>query len=652
MGGFYGSVQVRGADRNAIKSVVKKLASKMDLRFLVGPDLGGWVGLYPAGHGQDTRIGREMARKLTGELFHFLVHDDDFFVYEYYRDGKLVDRYNSRPDYFQQVSASDFRNQRGRPELFDHLAPTDGILALKAMLADPDAEPFAFASTMLERFAQVIGIRNVITSYEYLQDGELDGLEGWDQFEHVPDLSSEMEQKQQLDKARRLLKESLMREGLLLSELGGQKGRDKPTPQWCPAPDRSGFLVGWSEHAAPQEKLIPLDRCGPPWPAGPASTPYAIDPHPVGLTLSPTGRYLAVAHSAREWTATLWDLNENRRLVQVPHGHAVCAVGFSPDEKSLISVGSYGEQEGRVVIAPVDGSEPRIIPIQQAKLAVMHPSGTKLVIADHRSRLTVVDVATRTLERTCWVGCRKSMGSIERNLMAITRQEAAKVDYDEIEKKMRKQQEQMLARLDTAQLSPGIGSIDEFKEQMLQQMTLQIRRIREENAQIGTPEWEAARVSGLVIIFRMMFDPSGEWLCLGTSGGAWVYPWSDVVRANEDLPRPALAIDAGPRTMETDRGPTEKGDYVYALNYDHDRERFLFGGLEGRVRYVEPSSGRSGALLEPPGRSPINQLGLSLDGSVLGLTIQPDFYSNAIHKVGPVIQFWNYPALSETAVRP
>ena len=28
MGGFYGSVQIRGADRNTIKSVVEKLASK------------------------------------------------------------------------------------------------------------------------------------------------------------------------------------------------------------------------------------------------------------------------------------------------------------------------------------------------------------------------------------------------------------------------------------------------------------------------------------------------------------------------------------------------------------------------------------------------------------------------------------------------
>ena len=151
-----------------------------------------------------------------------------------------------------------------------------------------------------------------------------------------------------------------------------------------------------------------------------------------------------------------------------------------------------------------------------------------------------------------------------------------------------------------------------------------------------------------MIVFRMMFDPDGEWLCLGTSSGAWVYPWSDVATATESLPRPALTVDAGSRFVDTDHGPMEQGDYVYAIDHDPERGRFLFGGLEGRVRYVEPRSGRSGVLLEPPGRSRINDLGLSLDRSALALTIFPDSLSNALYKAGPVAQFWNYPALSKT----
>lgn len=647
MGGFYGSVQIRGADRNAIKSVIEKLASKMNLRFLIGPDLAGWVGVYPANHGQDTRTSRELARRLSGELFHLLVHDDDFFVYEYYRDGKLVDRYNSDPDYFAPVSVSEARELRGRPETFAHLDRSGDPLALKSMLADPEAESFAFASTLLERFAQALGIRNAVTSYEYLQNGELEGLEKWEEFVHIPDLTSAKEQKRQLDESRRLLKQNMIREGLLFAELGGKKGRHGPSPCWCPAPDRSGFLLGWSDHAAPPGQTMTLERYGPPWPAGPAPTALVIDSPVSDMALSPSGRYLAVGHSGGEWKATLWDLAENRRLLPVPQVGAAISVGFSPDEKSMISISSQGE-DGRAVIAPVDGSEPRVIAVRHAKLAALHPNGAMLVVADNHHRLTLIDAATGKPKRSFWVGGRKVVGPIEQGMMDQIWQEAASVDYDELERTMRKQWEQMLGSLKPKTLPPGIASLEAFTEQMEQQLNAQIRTMREQRARIGTPEWEEDRARGSVIVFRMMFDPDGEWLCLGTSGGVWVYPWSDVVSASDDLPRPALTVDAGSRIVETDHGPLEQGDYVYAIDHDPERGRFLFGGLEGRVRFVEPRSGRSGVLLEPPGRWPINHLGLSLDRSAIGVTIQPDYHSNALYKAGPVVQFWNYSALSKT----
>ena len=187
MGGFYGSVQIRGEGREAIKGVVEKLARKEGQRFLVGPELGEWVGVYP----RDTaKIPRSAAisPRLPGELFYLLVHDDDVFIYEYYCNGKVVDRYNSCPDFFQEISASQRRKLSGRPETFAHLIPSEEIFALKAILANREAEPVVFASSLLERFAQALGIRNAITSYEYLQNGETDGVEGWDQFVHIPDL--------------------------------------------------------------------------------------------------------------------------------------------------------------------------------------------------------------------------------------------------------------------------------------------------------------------------------------------------------------------------------------------------------------------------------------------------------------------------------
>jgi hypothetical protein len=221
----------------------------------------------------------------------------------------------------------------------------------------------------------------------------------------------------------------------------------------------------------------------------------------------------------------------------------------------------------------------------------------------------------------------------------------AKVDYDGLERKLRKQQEQMLNLINPKQLPPEIGSIGKFKEQLEQQMTLQIRRMREESAKIGTPECEADRESGSAIVFRMIFDQSGEWLCLGTSKGAWVYPWSEVVQSGEDLPRPSLAVDAGSRIVETDRGSMMEVDYVYGVDYDPERHWLLFGGLEGPVRYLDLRTGRSGVLFEPPVQCPMTHLGPSIDRSALGLTSQPEWHSNSIHKAGPVVQFWDYPAL-------
>ena len=46
-----------------------------------------------------------------------------------------------------------------------------------------------------EQFAGLLNLPNAMTAYEYLQDGERDGIEKWKQFIHVPDLAPEREAK-------------------------------------------------------------------------------------------------------------------------------------------------------------------------------------------------------------------------------------------------------------------------------------------------------------------------------------------------------------------------------------------------------------------------------------------------------------------------
>ncbi len=69
MGGFYGSVQIRGIDRVELNDVLEKLSRKLKTRFLLGPLLGDWVGVYPEGSGQETGIGTQIARNSSASCF-------------------------------------------------------------------------------------------------------------------------------------------------------------------------------------------------------------------------------------------------------------------------------------------------------------------------------------------------------------------------------------------------------------------------------------------------------------------------------------------------------------------------------------------------------------------------------------------------------
>jgi hypothetical protein len=289
MGGFYGSVQIRGIAGVELKDVLEKLARKLKIRFLLGPALGEWVGIYPEGGGQDTRVGVQIARKLKCEMIQILVHDDDFLAYEYYRDGKLVDEYNARPDYFAPVSARKRKKLEGRPELFAHLFTDEQpVASLKKTLAEADAEPFAYV--VLETFAEALGIRNALTSYEYLRKGETDEVDGWDQFIHVPGLASEEAKEREAEAAVRAKKTAAMKDGLLLKEIGGLRGMESPSPWCCRAPEQSSFLVAWSGHVTAEEKACELERYRPPWEESPSPFSMSIDGHIYNMCLSPNGR--------------------------------------------------------------------------------------------------------------------------------------------------------------------------------------------------------------------------------------------------------------------------------------------------------------------------------------------------------------------------
>ena len=190
-----------------------------------------------------------------------LVHDDDIFAYEYYRDGQCADQYNSVPDYFGEVSEAERQHLSGDPETMSHLAsdPDRFAAVVKRMAAQAEARD-VFASDLLGKLAEALDIRNAVTSYEYMKENEeTEGIEGWDHFVHVPDLSAEKAREKTVKAAIRKEKKWLTAQGKLLAERGGLEGWASPSPWWCPAPNGHGFLVGWSSHADANEQRVPLE---------------------------------------------------------------------------------------------------------------------------------------------------------------------------------------------------------------------------------------------------------------------------------------------------------------------------------------------------------------------------------------------------------
>jgi len=65
MGGFYGSVQVRTEQRHKVLQAADAAAKRFGIRLLVGPNLEGWVGVYPENAGQDQAVGEFIAKEVA-----------------------------------------------------------------------------------------------------------------------------------------------------------------------------------------------------------------------------------------------------------------------------------------------------------------------------------------------------------------------------------------------------------------------------------------------------------------------------------------------------------------------------------------------------------------------------------------------------------
>ncbi|HUA66786.1 MAG TPA: tetratricopeptide repeat protein [Alphaproteobacteria bacterium] len=177
MGAFFDSIHARTEDIAAVQRALEQVSAQCDAKFLMGPASNGWISILPSGPGPGESLSLEIAKSLGCDVFHLGVHDDDIFYYFFYRNGKLIDQYNSCPEYFNDGTDEDIEECQGRPELFQDLLPgASSLTELKELLA---AERLGFESERMSEFADLFRISNALTRYDYVPGGE------WEEFVHI-----------------------------------------------------------------------------------------------------------------------------------------------------------------------------------------------------------------------------------------------------------------------------------------------------------------------------------------------------------------------------------------------------------------------------------------------------------------------------------
>ena len=171
-----------------------------------------------------------------------------------------------------------------------------------------------------------------------------------------------------------------------------------------------------------------------------------------------------------------------------------------------------------------------------------------------------------------------------------------------MERKLEENLEKQIQKLAQMGLLPGTETIDESRERIRQEAAKSLERIRDQFAQVGTPDWQAGLDLNPERYSRLKFDLEGRYLLVATSQAARVYRWEEMARATDHLPEPFATVAGDISPIEAGRGVKLPGGTIYDLDYDPERDRVIFAGLDGRVRSSRPShpalgcaDGRAGA---------------------------------------------------------
>jgi hypothetical protein len=611
---------VRTANRAVVQQAVQAIAAPKKKRFLLGPALDGWVSVYPESC-DETAI-QAIAANIPGEIIYVMSHDNDIFAYSYFKDGKLVDSFNSRPDYFQPVSPSERKKLRGRPPLLQGLlAPGKALDELQTLLSPETIEQTPFALELLDRFADLLGLPNAVSSYEYLMEGERENIRRWKDFIHVPDRSDEKARTRTAAAKIRAERARLRREKILVYEKQGNKNKTVSVA-CCPDRNGDGFLTSWYSHFESREaELQKLDRLAPPWSPTPSPISVIAGPFVHDLCLSPSGKLLAIGRAGGNWKCALWDLEREQMISEVDNAPRYL---FSPDEKYLLGC----VQSSVIVHETATGNRVAKHTACPAVGAAVHESGL-LVIGDTAGKLSVIDPLSGQKVKVLCVGQKVDSGAMHRISSGIGSSLMGSTSYwDQLRSQLEKQFAatgpgqhlsrsmdkdpgacQRLAEQGFVFNSDGIldagRTADAHLEKMRRGMEEQQQRMAEA---FNRPGVESSAITGSEHPVSLLCSPDGRWLFCGTNRGLRGYDWAEILAAEEITPRPKCQVDLQGIIVERATRSTLMDARIQALAFDRLTNTLLFAGIDGLLRRLDLATGQDQVLIALPGKPGVWQM--------------------------------------------
>ncbi len=607
MGVFYGAAHVRMSDRDTVCAAAEELALGRGIRCLVGPVLGEWVSVYPSNNGQDQTVGQELARRLNCDVLHLLVHDDDVLIYYLYRKAELADSYWSLPGYFAERDRDAQQAMAGRPEswadlLGDQVGPVRDLLKRET----EGGESYVCEVDRLTRLAKLVGITNAVTAYEYLKDGESEGIKGRRQFIEVP--QAEIAKQKQTERALaaeiKRKKKELMKQGLFLAE---QHKKDCSHPAWCVVEDGFWLYLKVSDPRAPQPMQHFRSQT-----ADIETIDLELPEHAIwDLKSSHSGRYVAVevrTFGQAKSGVGVYDTAQKCWLWK----KAVCArlAGFDSAEKRLLIF----DNESAELVNPADGKS--VTPPQATHGAVnvaLHPNGREVVL-NEQTRLVAFDFDDPSRQIAMYPGgkidfqTRPRIDRILRTLqhglpqrMASLREQMPTLSDEDLQKKLQT-----------------------FRDDLLSE-------------RIAPPDEANVRVH------RMVFSRDGERLYCGTREGLFAYSW-DIMKTGgtpswtfPTVIGEPLANGASPRCARL-------------IVEDERHQAILFAGDDGIVRIADQRTGSVTTLLAPPDDMSVMGLGLTPAADALCVTLLHNSRDSDRKKPDHALwQVWSYAKLREQA---